>query len=318
LLSCVAEDRPDFHARVDTLVRSARALGGTLASAPVVVNVVDRADREFVARMAELDVEVRIVARITDGGAAHANKLRMLELHKREDFDLLLAVDCDIAVAEDPTPLLSVEAISVVAADLDAFTTGQWAEIFDGLGLVRPERSVTATTSGQPMYPYFNSGVIGVPRARCADLLLAWVAALKDLDRLWRLRPGMIPPSKRFYTDQLALAVALARGLPWTPASPELNFATHVDLHGQTVAGLAPRLLHYHSQFDAQGFLLRPRCPLAEAAAERVNRSRAHALGLSYGSLRGRTALERLSNRGQRVKQRLANGMSALLPTMLE
>lgn len=312
LLSCVAEDRPDFHARVETLVCTARALGGSLAGARVVVNVVDGADREFAARMAELEAEVRIVARITDGGVAHANKLRMLELHDREDFDILLAVDCDIAVAEDPTPLLSVDAISVVAADLDAFTTGQWAEISDGLGLVRPERFVTATTTGQPMYPYFNSGVIGVPRALCADLLAAWGAALKDLDELWRLRPAMIPPSKRFYTEQLGLAVALARGLPWAPASPELNFATHVDLHSQTVAGLAPRLLHYHAEFDAQGFLLRPRCAVAEDAAERVNRSRAQALGLSYRSLRGRTVGEALSNRSKHVKRRLAHGLSTL------
>jgi len=303
----VSEDRPVFHTRVENLVCSARRLGGSLAGCPIVVNMVDSADRAFVRRMETLDAEVRVVSPITDGGVAQANKLRMLEIHEREDFDILLAVDCDIAVADDPASYVSSDAISVVPADKDPFTDNQWRQIFDALELERRERSARATTTGQPMYPYFNSGVIGVPRGLCADLFAAWMQALKDLDGLWQRQPNMIPRRRRFFTEQLGLSVALWRGLPWTVASRELNFATHVSLHIPMVEGLRPALLHYHSDADDEGFLFRPRCPVAESAADRVNRSRAEALGLSYAGLRspparrGATSARLMHNRARLV-----------------
>src|SRR5271154_4869430 len=178
LLSCVSEDRPSFHARVESLVGSARRLGGSLAGSPILVNMVDSADRAFVRRMEALDAEVRVVPRITGGGFALANKLSVLEVDDREDFDILLAVDCDIAVAEDPSSHVSGDAISVVPADTDPLTDGQWQQLFNGLALERPERSLHATATGRPMYPYFNSGVIGVPRSVCTDLFAAWMQAL--------------------------------------------------------------------------------------------------------------------------------------------
>lgn len=284
-----------FHTRVENLVSSARWLGGSLAHSPIVVNMVESADRTFVRRIEALDAEVRIVPRVTDGSVAQANKLRMLEIHDRQDFDILLAVDCDIAVAEDPASHVSDNAISVVPADKDPFTDGQWRQILDGLALERRERSVRATRTGQPMYPYFNSGVIAVPRGLCADLFAAWMRALKDLDSLWQRQPNTIPRRRRFFTDQLGLSVALWRGLPWIVASPELNFPTHVTLHGPTVQGLRPALLHYHSDADSEGFLLRPRCPVAEPAADRVNRRRAEALDLTYECLRTRPVLTRIA-----------------------
>ena len=195
---------------------------------------------------------------------------------------------------------------------MDAFTEPQWRAIFAGLGSAPDGRSVTATTTGQPMYPYFNSGVVAVPREHCAALFAAWMQAMEDLDELWRREPDLIPPARRFYTEQLALAVALWRGLPWTAASRELNFPTHVDLHEPTVAGMRPALLHYHAEVDRAGFLLRPRCRVAEAAAERVNRSRADALGLPYKGLqsrpladRARLLVERSRIRAQAVRRRI-------------
>jgi hypothetical protein len=295
-----------FHAGVENLVSSARRLGGALAASPILINMLDGADRAFVRRMQALDAEVRIVPRIRDGGVAQANKLRMFEIQGRTDFDVLLAVDCDIVVAADPTPHVAQDAISVVPADVDAFSDGQWRQIFQGLALQPPERGLTATRTGKPMYPYFNSGVIGVPRVLCGELLAVWTRALHDLDQLWRREPRMIPRNRRFFRDQVALAVALARGLPWTAASRELNFATHVALHPATVAGLRPALLHYHSEIDKQGFLLRPRCPVAESAAERVNRSRAQALGLTYRSLRRRPLRRKVfDGRTRRAIQRI-------------
>jgi hypothetical protein len=315
LLSCVSEDRPVFHARVENLVGSARRLGSSLADCPIVVNMVESADREFVQRMAAMDARVRIVPRITRGGVAQANKVHMLEIDTREQFDVLLAVDCDIVVAEDPIFHLSDRAISVVPADMDPLTDDQWRGLFSAVGVRQPERSELASMTGQPIYPYFNSGVIGVPRRLCSDLLAAWMQAMADLDALWRRQPRLISRKARFFTDQLALSVALWRGLPWIAASRELNFPTHVALHRPTVAGLRPALLHYHSEVDDDGFLFRPRCSTAEMAAERVNHSRAEALNLTYAGLRtppdrkaqpARALVARIGNLARRVTEPVA------------
>jgi hypothetical protein len=285
LLSCVSEDTPAFRLRVESLVGSARRLGGSASVSPIVVNMVDRADRAFTERMERLDVEVRVVPRMTDSDAPHANKLRMLELHESHNFDVLLALDCDVVVAADPTPHLFTYAVGVVPADVDPFSERQWRRVFDGLGLDPRERSVCATTTGRPMYPYFNSGVVTVPHSLCPALLDAWTQALRDVHGLWRRSPNVVPRAKRFFTDQIALMVAMARGVPSRVAGRELNFATHVDLHRPTVQGLEPAILHYHGAIDARGFLLMPRSRVAAEAADRVNRDRAQALGDSYEGL---------------------------------
>lgn len=311
LLTCVAEDNAGFRTRVETLVDSVSALGGPLAECPMVVNMVGSVDAAFASRMEAAGVEVRIVERVVHGGVAHVNKLRMLELHERKDFDVLLAIDCDIVVARDPLPHLPTHAVGAVPADLDPFTESQWRGIFAGLETDPGPRSVVATTTGKPMYAYFNSGVIAVPRPMCADLFDGWMQALRDLDALWLREPGLIPRAKRFYTDQLGLSVALWRGLPHTPVTRELNFATHVPLHKPTVDGLRPVLLHYHAEVDDAGFLLRPRCPVAEPAAERVNRLRAQALDLPYTGLRARP----LGDRARRFSQRWSEKVQRRLRT---
>jgi hypothetical protein len=308
LVTCVAEDRPGFHLRVEILLASLRRFGGTLAESPVLVNMVGGVEPAFAERLAAAGAEVRVVPRVTETGFAYANKLRMLEPPPRDDYDLLLAVDCDIAFAADPAPYLPSSAVGVVPADLDPFSERAWQRVFDGLGIAAPERSVRAGMTNQPMYPYFNSGVVAIPRRLCADLAAGWTQALHDVHELWQSQPDVVPADRRFYADQVALALALARGVPWSAANRALNFATHVDLHPDSVRGVRPALLHYHAELDASGFLRRPSCSAAEEAADRVNRARAEALGIPYTGLppqqassRARDALERLLSKARAV-----------------
>jgi hypothetical protein len=305
LLSCVAEDRPVYHQRVQSLVGSARSLGGALSSAPIVVNMVGGADPGFVRTMQAHDAEVRVVERLDRQHIVHANKLRMFDIGDRDDFDVLLAVDCDIAVAGDPSPLIPGDAIGVVPADVDPLDEQQWSRLLAGLGLGPSPRSVTATTTGRPMHPYFNSGVVTVPRQLCGLLLDGWRDALEDVHSLWLSQPRVISRKGRFFADQYALMAALRRKLPWTALSRELNLATHVKLDDTTVAGLDPVLLHYHEAVDDDGLLFRPRSAIAEAAVERVNRSHAAAHGLDYRGMRKlplRSQLQRSVNRSLRSR----------------
>jgi hypothetical protein len=312
LLSCVCENEKGFHERVLLLLATARSLGGRLAHSLIVVNVVGAPDAGFVRSIERLGAELRIVPGPGAGRPPHANKLRMLELAGREDFDVLLAVDCDIAVARDPTPLISSEAISVVPADTDPLHTAQWRELLATLEIAPRQRSVRATTTGRPMPPYFNSGVVAVPRGLCAPLLSSWSAALDEVSELWLRDAKVIPRSKRFFADQYALMAALLRdGLPWSAASRELNFPTHVSLNAGLVRGLRPALLHYHEEFDHRGFLFRPRCAVANAAADHVNRCHRDSAGVAYAGLRPRplhshanVRLRRLGQRGRAAQRK--------------
>ncbi len=284
LVSCVGEDRPEFHRRIEGLIGSIRCFGGALADSPIVVNMVDRADPDFVRRVAANNIHVDVVPRSNAFGA-HANKLAMLGLATSEEFDLLLALDCDVAMARDPLHLVRPDRICVVAADLDPLTDAQWRRLGDALDVEMPARTEQTGITGAPMYPYFNSGVLSVPRALCADLRREWIRALAELEAIFRERPSMLPRKAHFFVDQLALAMALWRGLPWSASSCELNFPTHVSV-ARAGADTAPAILHYHAHTDRNGLLLRPLCFSAASATDRVNRARAAALGIPYRGLR--------------------------------
>lgn len=305
LVSCVAENRPAWLDRVESLVLSLRAFGGSLADAELVVNVVGGIDGGRAARLVELGARVRVVERV-DEHNPFANKLRMLELAGEFEFGALLALDCDVAIAADPSAHIREESIGVKPADVDPLAERHWRRLFNALGIDARAKLVVASTSGRPMYPYFNSGVLSVPHALCADLEQAWSARHGELGALLRRDRFLIPPPAHFFLDQLALAAALD-ALPWHELPVGLNFPTHLPV-GRAVlaASPAPTILHYHGEIDEAGFLLRPRCPAAEAAVERVNARRAEALGLSYEGACARSSFERVCKSTERRLRRAA------------
>lgn len=288
--SCVAENRPDFARKVENLLLSRRFAGGTLARAPFVVNVVDEVDQPFADRIEELGAEVRVVPRLALDGFGLANKLRMLELSQERDFDLLLAIDCDVVLTGDPVELLPRSAVGAAPADRNPLTQPEWRRLFAGLGIADQGRPLHATVTGRRLPPYFNSGVLCVPHALSAALLERWLDALRRLEALWAHPRAPIAPHKRFYSEQWALMAALDR-LPWRALPADLNFPTHVRAHRHALGHGHPRVLHYHAELDARGFLRRPATPVARDVAERFNALRADALGLPYTKTTARPVL---------------------------
>lgn len=292
LVSCVTEPRPAWLDRVEALALSLRAFGGSLAQAPLVVNVVGGIDGDRSARLEELGARVRVVEPV-DERHPHTNKLRMLELHRELDFDVLLALDCDIVVAGDPGHGRT-DSVGVKPADVDPLAGRHWRRLFRALGIEPSGKPVVASTSGRSMYPYFNSGVLLVPRSLCGELERAWPARSAELSGLLQREPFLIPPPAHFYVDQLALSVALG-DLPWHALPVGFNFPTHLPVSRTVLAASPPpALLHYHGELDGAGFLLRPRCAAAAEAVERVNAARAQALGLSYERAGSRPRLARI------------------------
>jgi hypothetical protein len=307
LMSCVAEDREPYYTRVAMLARTARAFGGALGNCPLLASFVGQIDPERQRELEDAGAQVRVVAAHPDG--AHSNKLRAFEVTESEDFDVLLYLDCDVAVAGDPTPLLRTDAVGVVPAEACVFDEDDWQGLFARFALRAPSRTVRLGKSGRDSHPYFNSGVIAVPRDLLAPFLGAWAGALVELRSYWQQQPPK--RYRRYYADQAALAMTLCGETPWYELDHGANFPTGLRLDPAVAATVSrPMLLHYQRNVDRDGFLLRPREARAEEAAERVNRLCAEASGRRYRGFRDPGLSRRLARKTRYRVQVLRDAVS--------
>ncbi|MBW3641789.1 MAG: hypothetical protein KY447_02630 [Actinobacteria bacterium] len=284
LMSCVGENRPDWFRSMENLVLSVRRFGGSLAQVPFVVHVVGGADEGFVDAMRRLDAEVRVVEPV-DRRRPSSNKLRMLELaRERDDFDVLLALDCDLVVIGDLAREVKRGALRAVPAGRDVTEADTWQRLYRALGVPEPAKDCVTTVSGQRTYPYFNSGVMFVPHDVCALLLEHW---RRHLD--WLLGPGLaelgLPELRK---DQIPLAAALATaGLHIDPLPINCNLtatASRVAAPYRHQWG-PPFVLHYHKLIDDRGFLLPSPNTRINSLLDRFNRMRGDAMGLDYDGI---------------------------------
>src|SRR3954452_14403605 len=118
LFACVAENRPEWAEKAHGLAFSIRTLGGTLAESPIVVHFVGDPSPELARPLERLGAEIRVVKRL-DQRNAFANKLRMLEMDEHADFDVLAALDCDVAVLGDFADRVPTAVIGAKPADYD-------------------------------------------------------------------------------------------------------------------------------------------------------------------------------------------------------
>lgn len=344
LFSCVGENRPDWFVKMENLVLSLRTFGGSLSDAPFVVNVVSGADPSFVESMARLDAAVRVVEPV-DRRRPTSNKLRMFELAGSTaapvggtasapasgggdraipappEFDVLVAMDCDMVVKGDIAPFVSPDRLRAVPAGRDLLSDETWRTLYRLLDLPLPARDCTTVVSGQRTYPYFNSGVLFVPRAVCEPLRAAWLAHME-----WIMGPGLDQLGMdRLRKDQIPLSAALASaGLTVEPLPVNLNLSV-------TAARFAPPyrhqwgppfLLHYHRLIDERGFLLASPAGRVNPELDDFNRARARLLGLPYDGLdpvplarRARALLKdqpawRWARRGARRAARAREGLA--------
>ena len=295
LVSCVSENRPDWFSKAYGLAFSVRELGGRLSTARVVVNFVDAVEPRFARRLEELDAEVRVIERVDDRNA-FANKLRMLELAENDDFDVLAQLDCDTIVVGDFSEHLSTERIGAKPADYDRLTDREWRRMFAGLGITPPQRTLTATATGRPMYPYFNSGVLFVPRQLCTELRRVWELYHSRVLELFRHDGHVIPRHWQWQVNQYSLAAALLNeSLPHTTLPVSINFPTHIPVHPSVLdAATQPLILHYHQEIDSRGFLMRSRHPLADPYLDRFNARLAAAMDIPYRGVPSRPRAEAL------------------------
>ncbi|MGH8773903.1 MAG: hypothetical protein ACRDWI_01605 [Jiangellaceae bacterium] len=298
LVSCVAENGDRWYQEAQNLVLSVRRFGGTLSEAPLVVNFVEGVEPRYERGLAELGAEVRVVPRF-DPRTPASNKLRMLELAETHDFDVLLAIDTDTVVIGDVSTYAVPAAVAIKPENVDPYPPGCWPALYAELGIVPPSRSMVTTVTGQLTYPYFNSGVLFVPRDRCAQLLESWTKRVFDVLDVYERRPAIVPAKERHWTNQLSLALAVVGdGIPVVPLPVAANLSTTVRVHPLFAhEATPPYVLHYHNEMDTRGFLFRSASKALNPFLDTFNRVRAEALGVAYERLPAPPLLRRTLRR---------------------
>ena len=219
-----------------------------MSAAPIVANFVERLPEVGADELAALDVETRVVARF-DPNCPWANKLRMLEMPDLGAFDVLLALDCDVAIMGDVSSFLSPRAIRA-AVDTTKIDDLDWRYIFGSFNIDAGKDVMDAY--GRATWPYFNSGVLSIPTMSCRELLSRWSGSIEAVRPLLSARPSLLP--QHDYIDQIALAVALQTGgFDLDPLPHNVNCFTGGFLHGRRVALSEPFVLHYHGHRDSRG-----------------------------------------------------------------
>jgi hypothetical protein len=284
--ACVTENRSDWAQKTHNLALSVRTFGGPAASAPIVVNIVDGIGDRFRRLLEPLDVTLRQVERFDDR-FPHANKLRMFDdLEPFANCDVLVALDCDILVADDPAPLISQTHIRAKAEDSTILTEEHWLAVYERFGMEPPAMDCVMTSTGQVTFPWWNSGVVNVPLSLAERLRARWGANVARVGKIHEETPPVLPAT--WITDQMAFVLTLLElGLPFDPFPIWGNTPTcfPVQSHLFDAEPGWPIFVHYHHHIARDGFLRPSGTEVIDERVDAMNRARAGDLGLEYKGL---------------------------------
>lgn len=272
VVSCVAEDRPEWYRMVENLAISMRNFGGRLAGARFVAYFVDGFDERSARLLLELGVELR-VARRYDPAHPSTNKLRMFQdFAARSEAQYLIALDCDTVVVGDFLDDVRPGVIRAMPAMRSHLTFDQWQQLLVSLGLESASTPTVTTRTQEAMpAPYLNSGVMFVPAEHAVGLAASWTRFVDEFAS--QTARGVDEPWTGPFMDQVALACALLdQQAPVWAFGPYLNMPTAASLKVPVPeSDPAIKVLHYHRNATATGLVLGTDSPALNGIIDRVN-----------------------------------------------
>lgn len=272
-----------------------------------VVLVVDGLEGAARRRLEALGCTVRSTSAV-DPSLRFLNKLRMLELREIDDTDGVLCLDCDVVVLGDPLPLIDRRRINAYVEQGTNLSDGLWSRVHDRCGLPPPVRGLRDELTGQPRYPYFNTGVLWVPAHLNEPLRAAWTTASRELIEMSTSDHELC--ARRGLIDQIAFSVAILRLEAAVATLPlALNCPTGGFRWGARPALQRPLILHYHRNVDDRGFLRVPNHPLLRREIDGINRRWSEHRGIAYTGAQRQPLKKRLI-RGSRITQRILQSLS--------
>ena len=268
LFGCVAENNHKFLSQALRLVRSVRWFGGTLKDVDIVVCVVDEIDPRYERVLDLLGARIRIVSRF-DPANPLFNKIEAFRVPDLDQYDILLFLDCDTVVVQDPAPFLNSEFLQVKVADVPTVPSDLLVDLCTRFGLTSTERSYVTTLDPTPTVWYCNAGIISCPVKYLQCLVPRWC----EYELKFSADPSLLGPYQK-HRSQAALALAHAsERVPYREFPVSMNFPLHLTHLPSTpeVLEADPIILHYHDLIDSSGFLKPSPYPLAQKRIEQFN-----------------------------------------------
>lgn len=254
-LRLVSEDEPRWLRKVANLALSARAGPPDLAQIPIIAHIVGAPASGGYGGLRALGVETAPAVAVAE--RSPLNKIAMF--HAADPAKRLVAVDCDILLAEGFLDVPAEDFLYAVPAEFPFLPGKVWRTLYSALCLQPLENPMTSTVSREPIpVPYFNSGMVMMPGRWALELVEAWLHYAEVVRR----HPA-IPhwsAAHDFHFEQIALACALSRlRLPLRVLPVEYNAPFRLrDLR-------RVRALHYHAQINRDGTIRQPPSPAAAA-----------------------------------------------------
>jgi len=276
LISCVGENNPLYTSEAHLLFKTIRKFGGKLADKnnELMANFVGSIDPIVERNLNDLRVSVRIVEPFDDRNP-NSNKIRMLELDDY-DYDVLVALDCDTVVLQDFSGEIYPEFFQALPVDTDLLTVQQWRALFSFFNWELQGEKFNTTKKS--VIPYFNSGVLLLPKPYVKQIRKSWgECILRLFERLDELT------YQRYFFEELALALAIEKEkIPSKMLPLELNFsiqsingylrATSQSGQALKTKNISPFIYHYHHRFNLDGLLAKSGYKKLDLAIGKVNK----------------------------------------------
>ena len=258
LVGCAVKENNAEYANLETeyLFKTLTKFGGNLANVKKIACFTEKPTLFFEEILKNLQVKIQINNKL-DERQSFANKIRILEAGIKEDVDFIVMLDTDLVIARDFSEFLSKQKILAKPEDSDPFTLDDWQQLFDYFQLPFPQKRFQTSCTGQETIPYFNGGVIIIPKIHASAFLKQWKFFLKKILDEQKNLPLKFIENTRFF-DQISFSLALIKTKLQYEALPlSMNYpysgTVHHSEHPET---LDPFIIHHHHCIDEDGKLM--------------------------------------------------------------
>ena len=250
VFTCIAEPTKRFLEQSARLLMSVRWFGGSLAQARFVLGCTGPVPRGALELFDHYGAEVVTIERydLTHG---HSNKIALLNSPILAGHDIVVLLDCDTVLVQDPAPWLDPGTVAAKLADLPTVSLTDLQAIFRHFKCPTPAARYYHELTGDACIAYCNSGVLVLPERYRPRLVSEW----DYWNRLILTSPETLR-FNRFHADQVSFALALENSeVPFSPLPSEMNLPVHLDNYPAAWHTLDPVIIHYHLLAYLTGFL---------------------------------------------------------------
>ena len=248
LIGCTVKDKNREYANLEAeyIFRTLDKFGGELKNSKKIACFVENPDSLLKEILESMNVQIKIPNQLDDR-YPFANALLVLQEGIQEDVDVIAMLDTDIVITKDFTEHLSATKILIKPEDSDPFSLNDWNQLFDFFQIPFPKERFYTSCSGQKTIPYFNGGVIIIPKKFAVELLEYWKYFIKQiLDKKNQLPKRFI--EKIRFTGQFAFSLALIKSkFPYDPLPLSMNYPYSGTVHAsENPESLDPFIIHHH------------------------------------------------------------------------